>query len=125
MPLIRSQAGSRSPKRTALQRMLAALLLFLFVQDIGFHIAVAFFIPPEGPAQAVLLGGHGFPDTDGYGIPDDDDQTPFHHHHYPAVVTQGPNPVPLVAIARLIESLPVETVRCSIVPPTGRAPPLA
>jgi hypothetical protein len=119
-----SIAGSRKSSRTALQRILAAFLLFLFVQDIGFHIAEAFLTPTEGLATTVLLGGHGNTDPDGCGIPGHEN-TPFHHHHYPAVVTQAPLRVPLVAIARLHEILPLETVHSSTIIPIGRAPPLA
>lgn len=110
--------------RTPLQRLLAAFLLFLFVQDIGFHIAESFFVSPENLAQAGFRGGQGFPDRDGCGIPDHD-ATPFHHHHFPAVVTDAPLPAPLLAVARLFETLPVESVHAAAVTPIGRAPPLA
>lgn len=123
-PLAPSRVSSSVLKRTPLQRSLAALLLFLFVQDIGFHIAESFFLPSEGSTHTAVLGGHGFPDTDGCGIPDHDDGTPFHHHHFPAVVSAPPLPIALIAMARLIEALPVETIRSSSIIPIGRAPPL-
>jgi hypothetical protein len=124
MMVLNLKTAKRHCSSKRLQRLLAGLLLFLFVQDIGFHIAESFFTPPEGSARPILLGGRGFADPDGCGIPDHS-ETPFHHHHFPAVVTEAPLPVPLIAIARLIETLPPETTHVSSVPPTGRAPPLA
>src|SRR5262245_54233133 len=87
------------------QRCLAAFLLFLVIQDIGFHIAESFFAPSEGTAAVSIFSGPGFADPDGCGIPEHSG-APFHHHHFPAVVTQAPLPIPLVAVARLAELLP-------------------
>jgi hypothetical protein len=121
---MKQSASNRKFSRPPLQRILAAFLLFLFVQDIGFHIAEAFLTPTEGLATTVLRGGQGNTDPDGCGIPGHEN-TPFHHHHYPAVVSQAPVPVPLVAVARLHERLPLEAVHASAIIPIGRGPPLA
>ena len=110
--------------RTPLQRLLAAFLLFLFVQDIGFHIAESFFAPGENTAEAGFRSDPGFLDRDGCGIPDHD-ATPFHHHHFPAVVSEAPLPAPLLTLACLVEILPIQTVHAAAVTPIGRAPPLA
>jgi len=112
--------ASRRPGR----RWLAGFLLFLFVSDIGFHIAESLLAVVEGRAATELRSGQGYPEPDGCGIPGHSD-TPFHHHHFPGVVSQASFGLVLTALARVSGISAPETVHISLVTALGRAPPLS
>src|SRR5437016_5028629 len=113
--------GGRTIQRRCWQRRLAGLLLFLLVSDLGYHFVEGFLEPPENAAVIALRFGLGNSEpAGGCGIPDHDG-TPFHHHHFPAVVSQAPPPVPLIALAVLTTMPAIEAIHSSSVTPIGRA----
>lgn len=104
----------------------AALLLFLFLSDIGFHALTALFAAPEATPSSVLLAGAGGPwDPEGHsgcGIPGHGD-SPFHHHHFPAILKSAAFVMavvvsPLTQPASLTTTVSVTQTRSPI-----RAPP--
>jgi hypothetical protein len=112
-----------------LQRSAAALLLVLFVADVGFHLASSFF---AGGSQEVIStrirSGSGHPASPephdpGCGIPGHSGT--FHHHHFPAVITQSGQVVPHIGFTWIAADLPPESVYIPLVASAARAPPLS
>jgi hypothetical protein len=114
-----------SSRRSGLQRWLAAFLLFLFLQDIGFHLAESLLEGHDDSTLAAFRASSGAPlplDPDGCGIPEHDD-TPFHHHHFPAVVTQPSLALAPSGFAWLYSVSTPENEYTACVLHTGRSPP--
>ena len=106
-----------------IQRILAAVFLFLMVSDLGFHLAVSFLQSSADPGGTYLVSAEGIPEPPGgCGIPGDDG-TPFHHHHFPTLTSQTPPPLPLMAVAWVWLTTQVEVVHSTSITPIGRAPP--
>lgn len=115
----------RIQTRPGLQRWLAAFLLFLFVQDIGFHFAASLLEHSGDSTSAAFRPANGAPqplDPDGCGIPEHAD-TPFHHHHFPAVVTQPSLALTLTGFTWLRRVSASENEYTALVLHAGRSPP--
>jgi len=113
--------------RGSLRRLPAALLLLVFVADVGFHLASSLLAGPEEIVSTQVRSGSGHqanPEQHdpGCGIPGHSG-TPFHHHHFPAVIAHSSLLVPQVGLASVSAVLPPEAVHISLLSTPVRAPP--
>jgi hypothetical protein len=113
--------------RGPLRQWSAALLLLVFVTDVGFHLASSLLAGPEEIVSTQIRSGPGHranPEQHdpGCGIPGHSG-TPFHHHHFPAVIPQSSVVVPQVSLAWVLAVLPPEAVHISLFSTPVRAPP--
>ena len=116
--------GERAVKRKHSQRWLASVLLFLFVSDIGFHVAESLMSVAEGPAATELRSSYHNPEPGGCGIPGHSG-TPFHHHHFPGVINQASFALALTTFASVSRIPAPDAIHNSIITALGRAPPLS
>lgn len=113
-------------RRGLFRRCSASFLLFLFVTDIGSHLAFSLLASPEPEGSVLLLSGDGHfgnpEEPSGCGIPGHSG-TPFHHHHFPAIVTQAHLALRLTTLESAPGTSVVEAVHTSLVSSQVRAPP--